>query len=382
MLKKFIVILLFLLFSLGQLVRISFMGQEVNIYLYEISMVFIFGYLFLKFRFKPIVQTFKFVSIIIYFFGYLFLSFFIKIGNFNLNENIIAFLYLLRFSFYFLFFIYLIFELKKHVALVRIFKKGIFVCFILIVFFSFLQYFFYPDLRNLFYQGWDPHLYRIFGTFLEPVILSSLMGLFLLMFLLFPSLVKNRYLRTSAIAISFMIIILSFSRGVYFAVLVTLLIYLIKRNWRFIFIFLAVFAIVVFVIPKPSGEGVNLLRTSTIQSRLIDYSQAIGIWKKNPIFGIGYNRIRYVKPEVQLGNHASASFHSSFLIMLVTSGVVGLGLFLGVLGLLGRLGRFGFYGVVFLSVVSLFDNVLLHPFILFCFLIGIVYSRTNLFGGK
>ena len=28
--------------------------------------------------------------------------------------------------------------------------------------------FVYPDLRNLWYLGWDPHYYRVFATLLDP----------------------------------------------------------------------------------------------------------------------------------------------------------------------------------------------------------------------
>lgn len=39
------------------------------------------------------------------------------------------------------------------------------VCIVLI---GFMQYFFYPNLRNLYYLGWDDHLYRLFSVFFDP----------------------------------------------------------------------------------------------------------------------------------------------------------------------------------------------------------------------
>ncbi len=31
-----------------------------------------------------------------------------------------------------------------------------------------MQFILYPDLRNLYYLGWDPHYYRVFSTLLDP----------------------------------------------------------------------------------------------------------------------------------------------------------------------------------------------------------------------
>ncbi|MDO8497916.1 MAG: O-antigen ligase family protein, partial [bacterium] len=131
------------------------------------------------------------------------------------------------------------------------------------------------------------------------------------------------------------------------------------------------FCIVVFtLLPKPYGESVNLGRLFSIQSRLSDYNEGIRIWKASPLIGIGYNRIRYVKektPEAFEANHAGASFHSSFLIILVTGGVIGLVLFLGMLYKIWGIDEFTKVAVVFISIISLTDNVLLHPFILYMF---------------
>lgn len=135
--------------------------------------------------------------------------------------------------------------------------------------------------------------------------------------------------------------------------------------------------------PRPFGEGVNLLRTSTIESRLTDYDQGLKLWQKNPVFGVGYNRIRYLKPaigeELRGESHAGASFHSSYLIILVTAGVVGLGAFAYWLWTIAKISNFTIISAIFLGVYSLFDNILLHPFILFLWpvLIGFTSRRKQ-----
>ena len=63
--------------------------------------------------------------------------------------------------------------------------------------------------------------------------------------------------------------------------------------------------------------------------------------------------------------HSGASFHSSFLVMLVTGGMVGLAFFLVLLVKLSREVPNGGIYLGFLGLLSFFDNILLHPFILF-----------------
>jgi len=53
------------------------------------------------------------------------------------------------------------------------------------------------------------------------------------------------------------------------------------------------------------------------------------------------------------------------LIILVCTGIVGLILFLKLLLDLGKINIFANYAIIFLSVLSLGDNVLLHPLIIF-----------------
>ena len=59
----------------------------------------------------------------------------------------------------------------------------------LIVLLGFIQLMFYPALRNLYYLGWDEHLYRMFSTFLDP----NFAGAFFVLFTLFVIDMSLRY---------------------------------------------------------------------------------------------------------------------------------------------------------------------------------------------
>ena len=340
------------LFSFGQLGRISFFNQQINFYLYEVVLTLSLSILFLKYRFQPIKVAWKKYKPIFFFLFILLLSLLFDWQKYSFFNNIVGFLYFFRLVLYFFYFFYL----KYHPQPI---KKAVFIISIITIVSTFIQYFLYPDLRNLFYLGWDPHLYRTFGVFFDTSIAAAIFGIFFLT--VNQPIIKIIYLVLTA---------LSFSRSIYLGLLLTL-IYLFIRQQRLkkLVLFLLFFITLIFFIPKPAGEGVNLKRFYSITSRAQDYRQGINLWKNKPIVGFGYNRIRYIKNSDSV--HSGATFSSSFLTILVSSGVLGLLSFIWTLWCLGKSNKTAPILLIFLSIVSLFDNVLLHPFILFLLFINL-----------
>lgn len=370
-------------FLLGQLGRISFFDQKVNIYVYEILLSLNLLLLFVKYRLKPIKKFSKEIKIVFIFFIFLLSSYLFEISKFSVFDNFIALLYFLRLIMYTLFFIYMYFYLVKNKGFKHILIKSIYILLFSVIFLCVVQYFFYPDLRNLYYLGWDPHLYRIFGLFFDTYISSAFFGIVLLfLFMSKNRVIKNKYLRYFLIATYFIFILLTYSRTLYISILFIALLYFLKeKKYLNIFAFILCFIIAVIIIPKPFGEGVNLKRTFTLESRYRDYNNALELWKQKPLFGYGYNRIRAVKARnnmlenTNIASHSASSFHSSFLIILVSGGLVGLMIYLVLLGNILSFSYFSGYLILFLGFLSLSDNVLLHPFILFISFIFISLSR-------
>jgi O-antigen ligase len=347
------------LFSLGQLGRISFFGQQINFYLYEVTLILSLLMLFLKYRFLPIKESWKQHKPIFIFFSVLLMSLLIDWTKYNLFQNIVGFLYLYRLHLYFVYFFYLHYHIKSNNNFSKIVKKGIFLIVILTIISTLIQYFFYPDLRNLFYLGWDPHLYRTFGVFFDTSIAAGIFAIFFLT--INKPIIKIIYL---------ILIALSFSRSIYLGLSLTLIyLFIRQKKLKKIILFLIFFIFLILIIPKPTGEGVNLKRFYSIASRAEDYRQGINLWKNKPIFGYGYNRIRYIKNNDSV--HSGASFNSSFLTILVSSGILGLLSFIWALWSLKKLNKIASILLIFLFIVSLFDNVLLHPFILFLLFINL-----------
>lgn len=373
--------LVFLLFSLGQFGRISLLDGQINFYLYEIFLLPILAVFVASLRLKPIKRTLVSFKIAYLLVGALFLSYLMGIFAYNPAQNLVAFLYLLRLLFYPLFAFYLYFFVKKYPQLKEILKRGVHLLFFLLASSSIIQYFLYPDLRNLYYLGWDPHLNRLFGVFFDTSLAASIFGL------IFFYLYKQGKIIPSLIFL--ILLILTFSRSAYlFLGLILVVDILLKRNIR-LGLTVILFCLAVFmIVPKQFGQGVSLNRVFSVTSRLDDYRKGMKIFLSAPLLGHGYNRLEFVKDKMNLSSdskdgyrsHAAASLSSSFLIILASSGIVGMGLFLSFLLKLIQVNRQIATGIAFVTLMSLADNILLHPFMMFSLavvLISFPYQRLR-----
>ncbi len=358
MILTILIYITFFFFTFGQLGRLSFLDQQINFYFYEVWLFFSLIVLILKYRLQPVFHFYRQFKYLYWLIGFLFFSYFIYWSKISWWQNLTGLLYQLRFLSYFLYFIYLRYHLKKTKEFVVVLKKSVRYFILITIFSTAVQYWFYPDLRNLIYQGWDPHYLRAFGVFFDTAFSAGILSM--IFFYLYFS--KEKFLGL----IYFIFIFLTFSRWVIISFIITFTIFLWQKkklSW-IIFLFFAV-GVIIFLIPKPFGEGVNLTRVFSIKSRMVDYQNGFFLWKKNPLFGLGYNRLRYLKEGQVLSSHSAASFHSSFLVILVTGGIFGLVFFvLGLIELI-KISQFSRWLIIFLSLASLADNILLYPFILF-----------------
>lgn len=358
---------LMLLFSLGSIGRISFQNQEINLYLYEIVYVVYLGYLLLKYRTRPLNEYKNTFNYVFAFLSVVVLSFVISLFSFNQAQNLVAFLYLARLT------VYLggIPYITHHFAKLKNNKsavKAILAYAVATAFFSVIQYAYYPNLRNLEYLGWDPHQFRMFGTVFDTSTAAALYGLILLFLVFCGKKYLSPIMWLGSIVLYGVFGALTYSRGFYLALSVTLLYHLLIKNKRIVLaLYLILTAVVlILLIPKPTGESANLTRMFTVQARAQDYQTGIQIWQKNPLTGVGYNHLGYIKPgDDDKNNHATASLSSSFLIILATTGVIGLAAYVLMLFKFSQTSQIGLYSILFLSLFSFSDNILLHPLILF-----------------
>ncbi|MEX2013161.1 MAG: O-antigen ligase family protein [Candidatus Levyibacteriota bacterium] len=245
---------------------------------------------------------------------------------------------------------------------------------------GFLQYFFYPNLRNLYYLGWDEHLYRLFSTFLDP----NFAGAFFVLYFLFTLGFFIKYRKPTYGIFSFMAavaIILTFSRSAYLMLFVGLVTFLwMTGKMKLIVVFILFFTLITLVLSLAGlrSEGTNLLRTTSTVARLDTARSAVVIFENNPILGVGFNAYEYASKryglveESRYDNHSAAGTDNSVLFILATVGIVGFAayLYLWFKILLFARSRKGMYSIVLLSslaslsVGSLFINSLFYTFIM------------------
>ena len=232
-----------------------------------------------------------------------------------------------------------------------------------------LQYFWYPELRNLYYLGYDPHSYRWVGLFLDPN-LSSLLLVWIIVYF-WPQ--KNK-LAKPIIALSLLSLLLTYSRIGWLSFLVGwIYMYnqkvLHKQNLKLILILF----LLILMLPRYFGEGTNLLRTNSIFAKIESSQIVLKQLKTKPLLGIGYNNIHLLKSSQNepIANNSLYGIDNSWLTVLITSGIIGLILFLRVIKQIGQKSEklFKVLGVVYLvhsfSVNSFFMPTLLMFFLLF-----------------
>lgn len=174
-----------------------------------------------------------------------------------------------------------------------------------------VQFVWYPDLRNLWYLGWDPHYYRVFATLLDPNYVGILLvlTLFLLLYLF------RRF--TWLVGMVGVALLLTYSRSSYLALLggVGMTVAIHKRWKEGLFLVLLVLLAVVYV-PKPGGDTLSLDRYDSTAARIQNWGQAIARMGERPVFGHGFT----VVPAGRRG----AGIDSSILFVGVTTGIAGL----------------------------------------------------------
>lgn len=272
----------------------------------------------------------------IFFFGIvIILSLLWNSPTLTLQQFIISSFYIIRWTLYaFLFFIIKDSRNKDKKLIQRI----MLLTGILYVAIGYIQFFYYGELKNLFYLGWDEHKYRLFSVFLDP----NFSGIFLVLFLLFivgkrlqmaqKPLTNIKLLLTVVIAFTVGVLILTFSRTAFLMVFISsaAFFFLIdKKRWLLVVIGIMLVAGVI-LSQRFYIESVNPFRIFSSNERLMSMKQAVEIFSHQPVLGVGFNAYRYAqlrfgfKKQANIDqSHADAGVDNSFLFVLATTGIVG-----------------------------------------------------------
>ena len=340
---KFVFIIFLAMFCLGEVVRFdlgnNFFIKPIDAAAIVLSLIWAIK----RFnRRREIFSDSLFLPISI-FIGVMFASLILNVKNFSQNEIFVAFSYILRWILYAnLYFIVKTFpsKFKKKILYTLLTVSGIF------TFFGFIQYFFYSNLRNLYYLGWDEHMHRMFSVFLDPNFAGAFFVLYLffllgiLLYLLNNNKIKQSWLIGLMSIFALISIFLTYSRSALIMFLLSVIIFFVllrKIKWIFGIILISTTFIVISS-KNFNIENINLFRIASAEARLDSAKIAMQIIRENPVFGVGFNTYRYAQIKYGFrneinssGSHADAGTDNSFLFVLATTGIVGLIFYLNLL---------------------------------------------------
>ena len=197
-----------------------------------------------------------------------------------------------------------------------------------------IQFFLYPDLRNLMYLGWDPHYYRLFSTILDPNFAGIIFVFTTFLGFYFYVQSKRGWL-LGATLIPFIALILTFSRSSYMAFFVGALTFaFLEKKWKPIVVSVILFIFLFFIIPNPGKAYLHMDRIVTSIARIENWREPVTLIRKSPVFGYGFNTLRYIKDKSSADDavsHAGAGVDNSFLFILATTGIIGFGAYIWLL---------------------------------------------------
>jgi O-antigen ligase len=390
-------LLLLIVFPLGEVIRIPVFQSS---YIYPVDVVIgaifcwsVYNYIRFNNAFShPLLKPF------LIFVGFAALSLVLNLSWLKPAQFFVSFLYLVRFVVY----ANLLFAAK---FLPQSFRKRlpvyVAVSGLTIVAFGFVQYFYYPSLKNLYYLGWDDHLYRMFSTFLDPnfagaffvLVAILIIGLFWVSFHLSnppakPADRQGGTLRKAQLIIfalgvllTFIAVFLSYSRTAFIMLATGVIGYSIFIGKKKIIFGLAVLVLLALIIvPKNFKiEGMNPFRTVSTAARADQFQNSLKIFSESPVYGIGFNAYRYAQIKHRFivtdvdTTHGGAGVANSFLFLLATTGIIGLGLYLyfwwNVIMFLSKkkkkfLNSAMITSLIALFIGSLFENLLFYPSIM------------------
>ncbi|QQG41198.1 MAG: O-antigen ligase family protein [Candidatus Woesebacteria bacterium] len=373
------IFLFFVIFPFGQIIRIGIL-HPIDV----IVGLAAFYAIFKKFK-KP--DFFKYVEglLIAATFSWIFGSL-----MFRQTEVLYGLLYLLRLFAYSYFFIYICHFSMSGLKNKKLLLESLMSVSAISAIFGWIQFYKFPDIKPFFAWGWDMHLFRLVGTFLDPTFLGLI-----LVFGVIISLYSyiDTWKRKDVLITIFLLVSLAFtySRASYLALFVGLIpLVWHKGIFKKIIIPSILFIVLVFILPTTKNHSIQLFRSFSAIAKVENYQTTLKIFSKSPIFGIGYDNMclayqKIVGPQ-PFSSHACSGSDSSLLFILTTCGIAGLIVFIySILNIGGLLARNSYFLILLSSftalvVHSLFSNSMFYPWVMayLLILLALCVKKKNL----
>lgn len=276
----------------------------------------------------------------------------------------------------------------------------------ILMFVGVLQLIFLYNMTYLAQYGWDPHIGRIVSSFLDPNYFGGFMAILFFIYLNYFFCIKKnkeKYFVLFTMSCILLTIIFTYSRSAYITFLIGSFITFIRKYPKAILVFsiLIIFSLFIsrvssrvfdmvesgLAIIKPTYE--NIL-DPTSAKRVESWQMGYEFFEKQPIFGIGFNTIKYYKHNfayvLSADEHSASGFDSSVLVAFVTTGLIG-----GIFYIMFWIGNFfiiftkknkdfldeSLISIFFaMAIHSLFVNSLFLPY--FMFIIFLILGKQSI----
>jgi O-antigen ligase len=301
-------------------------------------------------------------------------SWLFSIFIFHRIEVLYGLLYLFRLGSYFYFGIYVWNFLKKNVDNKKLILNSLLIVSIISALFGWVQFFVFPDLKPFFVWGWDMHLFRLVGTFLDPTFLALII-VFGLALSIHKFIDTKKWIYVFSTVFLLVSLAFTYSRAGYLAFIAGIMtIVYFEKRFKNLLLLIPGIILIAFLLPTTKNHSIELFRSFSALSRIENYQQTLKIFSKSPAFGVGYNNMclayqKYVGVQ-DFSSHACSGSDSSLLFILATTGVIGMVVFifsvLNIIKLLPRNKHFIILASSFaaLFIHSIFSNSMFYPWIM------------------
>jgi O-antigen ligase len=369
----------------GQLVRFSFSGGTANLLPTDILLPAVIGvWLLARIATGTIPFTAsRLTAPVLAWLAAIALSLLLGLRSLNLDshDSLAAALYAVRWLLYFGAFL-LTADSIRSVRVARAIIFTLLACAVVVALLGFVQLRVLPDFSSMVPKGWDPHVGRLLSTWFDPNFVGGFFAFTLLLALgiAWDSRGGVRIALLAAVTVLLAALLLTYSRSAYAGLLVGGALFAVLRA-RILLVIGALIAIVAFAAVPRIQERVIGVRSvdETTSLRIVSWNNALEVARDHPVFGVGYNAYRFAQVSYAFLNdpaeHSAGGSDSSFLTVLVTTGVFGLTAYLWLLiamlrtawagtrrsGFARGLGYGSLCGLVALIVHGQFINGLLFP---------------------
>lgn len=340
----YLLLLTIYIWPFGQLLSFTNSTLPFSIYLLDIAVLFVSVSLVLSPKRKEIFRS-SITKPLILFLGAATLSLLINSKQAVTAGFPLSVFYLLRLIIY-----PSLFYASKFIGVNRL-RQPLLISLGIFIALSLTQYLIFPDMRFLKNLGFDDHYFRLIGPFYDPNFTGAVLAGLAMYFI-----AKNKLLYS----IPFIALLAPTTSRASYLVFAIALIYLLVTKKKIKLLFLLMFlGATIYLIPKPFGEGVNLLRTFSIFSRIESWQQGIALFIQRPVLGWGFNTLREA-------DGSRFQIDNSFIYLLATTGMIGLTSFVNLLSSLLKNTRDTGIKMLIVSLLlhSLFNNSLFYIWIM------------------